>query len=215
MAAPAGRLRVLLVQNAAETPPDGLIARDVTVVGVVATPDEAQAMVAGLDPRHRPEVVLVAGAHAEALAVVVALARTLPTTPLVVLGTADDRAAMLTALEAGAAGYLGRDTGPAALRRALRGARAGELPMSRELAAEAVRHFAAGPRRRASAEPIPGLSPRESEVLRLVADGMTDREIAGRLEISTRTVETHVGGILRKLGVRRRALAARRFREGV
>ena len=56
-----------------------------------------------------------------------------------------------------------------------------------------------------------GLSARETEVLRLLADGLTDREIAASLQISPRTVETHVSKVLHKLGVRNRAEAARRF----
>ncbi len=56
------------------------------------------------------------------------------------------------------------------------------------------------------------LSAREREVLRLLAEGMTDREIAGGLSISPRTVESHVSSLLRKLGVRNRAEAAQRYR---
>jgi DNA-binding NarL/FixJ family response regulator len=58
------------------------------------------------------------------------------------------------------------------------------------------------------------LSGREQEVLRLLAGGLTDRAIAEALTISPRTVESHVGSILGKLGVRNRADAARRHREG-
>jgi DNA-binding CsgD family transcriptional regulator len=57
------------------------------------------------------------------------------------------------------------------------------------------------------------LSAREGEVLRHLAAGRTDREIGEQLGISPRTVETHVGSILHKLGVRNRAEAARRYRE--
>jgi DNA-binding NarL/FixJ family response regulator len=56
------------------------------------------------------------------------------------------------------------------------------------------------------------LSVREEQVLRLLAEGLTDREIGERLVISSRTVETHVGNLLRKLGVRNRAQAAQRYR---
>jgi DNA-binding NarL/FixJ family response regulator len=58
------------------------------------------------------------------------------------------------------------------------------------------------------------LSVREKEVLRLLAEGMTDREIATGLAISPRTVESHVSSVLRKLGVRNRAEAAQRYRAG-
>jgi DNA-binding NarL/FixJ family response regulator len=60
---------------------------------------------------------------------------------------------------------------------------------------------------------LDSLSPREEEILRLLADGMTDREIGEALTISTRTVETHVSNILRKLDSRNRAEAARRYLE--
>ncbi len=61
---------------------------------------------------------------------------------------------------------------------------------------------------------LEGLSPRENDVLRMLAEGLTDREIATALIISPRTVETHVSNILRKLSVRNRAEAAQRYREG-
>jgi DNA-binding NarL/FixJ family response regulator len=57
------------------------------------------------------------------------------------------------------------------------------------------------------------LSPREEEILRLLAEGMTDREIGEALTISTRTVESHVSNILRKLDARNRAAAARLYLE--
>ena len=58
------------------------------------------------------------------------------------------------------------------------------------------------------------LSAREQDVLRLLAEGLTDREIATALAISPRTVESHVSSVLRKLGVRNRAEAAQRYRQG-
>lgn len=60
---------------------------------------------------------------------------------------------------------------------------------------------------------LAALSPREQEVLGLLADGLTDREIAVSLYISQRTVETHVSNLLHKLGARNRAEASRRFAE--
>ena len=58
------------------------------------------------------------------------------------------------------------------------------------------------------------LTERESDVLRLVVDGLTSRQIATRLVLSPRTVESHVSSVLRKLGVRNRAEAAQRYRSG-
>jgi DNA-binding NarL/FixJ family response regulator len=85
------------------------------------------------------------------------------------------------------------------------------------MAAEVVRSLAGDRRRTGSAkavgDPFPELSDREQQVLHQLADGLTDREIATRLGISPRTVETHVGSILHKLGVKNRAQATRRFLE--
>ena len=60
-----------------------------------------------------------------------------------------------------------------------------------------------------------GLSPRENDVLRMLAEGLTDREIADALIISPRTVESHVSNILHKLNVRNRAEAAQRYRDAL
>jgi DNA-binding NarL/FixJ family response regulator len=107
----------------------------------------------------------------------------------------------------GAAGYLTKDLGPDALRRSIRGVLAGDLPMSRNMAARLVRRLMT-----ASAgvdEGLNSLSDREREVLGLIAEGMTNRQIANRLVVSPRTAEAHVRKILHKLGVRNRTEAAR------
>ena len=126
---------------------------------------------------------------------------------------------LLEAVARGAAGYLTKDLSPEALLRSLRGTQRGELAMSRRFAARALRYFAdaarRGRRRRQAPEgELMGLSPRENDVLAMLADGLTDREIANALTISPRTVETHVSNILHKLGVRNRAEAAQRYRQG-
>ncbi len=88
--------------------------------------------------------------------------------------------------------------------------------MSRIHAAQVLEHLQRGGRgTSAESDEVGGLlSSREHEVLRLLAEGLTDREIAGALAISPRTVESHVSSVLRKLGVRNRAEAAQRYRGG-
>jgi DNA-binding NarL/FixJ family response regulator len=162
---------------------------------------------------HQPDVMLVdidlPGMNGVQL--VRELAPRMPNCKIVMLTGSTRNEDVVAAIRNGAAGYLTKDMAPDALIRALKGIREGDLPMPRRLAAQLVKHLL---KPSASAN-HGGLSEREQEVLRLVADGLTDREIGTALGISPRTVGRHVGNILAKLGVRNRSEAARRFREGV
>jgi len=145
------------------------------------------------------------------------LAPRLPGTKIVMLTVSSLDRDLLDAMRDGASGYMTKDVGPDALLRAVRGAAEGDLAMPRRLAAKVVGHFSTAARHGAAVGDQSGLaalSPREVEVLRLLSEGLTDRETAEALTLSTRTVETHVGNILRKLQVRNRAEAARRYRAG-
>jgi two-component system response regulator DevR len=192
-----------------------LSAPDIEVVGEANTAEEALL----LAPRLVPDVLLLdlnlPGANGFGL--LRELAPRLPGTRIVMLTISNDRRDLLEAVRNGAAGYLTKDLSPDALQRAVRGIRSGDLAMSRAMAAEVIAHLASATNRPAAAGPgsgLPGISAREEEVLAQLAEGLTDREIAERLGISPRTVETHVGSLLSKLGVKNRAQAARRYREG-
>ena len=190
-----------------------LTAEDIQVVGEASTAEEA-ILVA---PQLAPDVLLldVNLPGTSGLAMLRELAPRLPSTKIVMLTVSDDRRDLIEAVRNGAAGYLTKDLSPDALQRAVRGIRSGDLAMSRAMAAEVIQHLASATGRSGidPAQALPGISPREEEVLSLLADGLTDKEIADRLGISPRTVETHVGSLLNKLGVRNRAEAARRYRE--
>jgi DNA-binding NarL/FixJ family response regulator len=124
-----------------------------------------------------------------------------------------DHLEAVRALSSGASGYLTKDVSTAALCRAIRGCGSGDLPMSRRMAALTLGHFVAvqgGAAQPSSADRM-DLTGREMEILGKMAAGMTDREIGDDLRISTRTVESHVANVLRKLGVRNRTAATRRF----
>ena len=136
----------------------------------------------------------------------------LPCTQVVVLTVSGSPRDVHEAVRAGAAGYLTKDLDPPALFRAIDGIRHGELAMSRSIAAEAIRELREEGVR-ANHAPGDCLTLREGEVLRLMADGLTDRQIAARLGVSRRTAEAHVGHILHKLGARNRAQAVGRFAE--
>jgi DNA-binding NarL/FixJ family response regulator len=191
-----------------------LTSDDIRVIGEASTADEALL----LAPKLAPDVLLldVNLPGTTGLALLRELAPRLPDTRIVMLTISDDRRDLMDAVRNGAAGYLTKDLSPEALQRAVRGIRSGDLAMSRAMAADVIQNLASSTNRNTGSgvgAGLGGISHREREVLSLLADGMTDREIAERLGISPRTVETHVGSLLNKLGVRNRAQAARRFRE--
>jgi DNA-binding NarL/FixJ family response regulator len=211
------RLRIMLVDDHAlvrSAIRQALEADDVIVVGEASTAEEALEAA----PRLRPDVLLmdIDLPGLSGIEAVRELAPRLPDTYIVMLTASTDRRDLLEAIRHGAAGYLTKDLTGDALLRAIRGLRRGDLAMSRGHAAAVVEHLARTTRSQApaSGEIDAMLSSRERDVLRLLAEGMTDREIAVALAISPRTVESHVSSVLRKLGVRNRAEAAQRYRSG-
>jgi two-component system, NarL family, response regulator LiaR len=115
----------------------------------------------------------------------------------------DDR--LLPALEAGAAGYLLKNSQPAELARAVRAAHAGEAIIDPTVAARLVHALSERP---AAAPAFDGLTARERDVLTLIAQGRSNKRIALELGISEKTVKTHVGHVLAKLDVTDRTQAA-------
>jgi DNA-binding NarL/FixJ family response regulator len=113
------------------------------------------------------------------------------------------------ALRAGASGFLLKDARPAELVDAVRTIAAGEALLSPAVTRRLVGNFAARvrPAEPSAAEPLGGLTPRELEVLRLIAAGLSNAEIAGALVISAETVKTYVSRILTKLDLRDRVQA--------
>ena len=119
----------------------------------------------------------------------------------------DDR--LLPALEAGAAGYLLKNSQPAELARAVRAAHAGEAIIDPTAAARLVHALSnADHSRRAAENPFEHLTGRERDVLTLIAGGRSNKRIALELGISEKTVKAHVGRVLAKLGVSDRTQAA-------
>jgi DNA-binding NarL/FixJ family response regulator len=140
----------------------------------------------------------------------------LPKARIVMLTVSTSDRDVMEAIRYGAVGYLTKDLSPEELSAGVRSAWDGDLAMSPRMAARLVRRLVAS-RDQAPGDPdhagLASLSMRERDVLRRLADGLTDREIAAALVISPRTVESHVSSLLHKLGVRNRAEAAGRFRD--
>jgi DNA-binding NarL/FixJ family response regulator len=130
---------------------------------------------------------------------------TLAATRVLVLTTFDLDDYVYAALRAGASGFLLKDAGPRELLHAVRVVAGGDALLAPAVTKRLIAEFAA---RRDPSEPpaaLAELTEREREILRLVAGGLTNAEIAGRLLISPLTAKTHVSRILRKLGCHDRA----------
>ena len=140
----------------------------------------------------------------------------LTATRVLVLTTFDLDEYVYGALRAGASGFLLKDTRPRDLLQAIETVAAGDALLAPGITRRLIAEFAA---RRDPAEPPPALAElteREREIMRLVAEGLTNAEIAGRLVISPLTAKTHVSNVLRKLGCRdRAALVALAYESGL
>jgi DNA-binding NarL/FixJ family response regulator len=167
---------------------------------------------------HLPDVVLMDhqledGRGLDAVRLVLGA---VPEARIVMLSESRDPADMLDAVRAGAVGYLTKDQRPDRLAEAVGGVVRGEAAVSRVMAAHLIesvhdrdQHLPALNVHRERER----LTPRQLEILRLIAAGMTTGEIAGSLYLSPETVRWHVKAILRKLKARTRAEAAAALRE--
>jgi DNA-binding NarL/FixJ family response regulator len=172
---------------------------DVEVVGEATNGAEAVALAREL----QPDVVLMdlVMPVMDGIAATAEIRRELPATEVVALTSVLEDASVVGAVQAGAIGYLLKDTQADELRRAIRAAAQGQVQLAPEAAARLVREV------RAPENPE-ALTERETEVLGLLARGLANKEIARRLVIGDKTVKTHVSRILMKLGVQSRTQAA-------
>jgi len=141
----------------------------------------------------------------------------MPYVKIVMLTISDDDKDLFEAIKSGAQGYLLKDLSPEELFESLRGVYRGEAPISGLTAARILEEFARLAQKETwVARPGESLSPREREVLQLVVQGATNKEIASRLFITENTVKNHLRNILAKLHLRNRAqVAAYAVREGL
>jgi DNA-binding NarL/FixJ family response regulator len=178
--------------------------QDIEVVGEAADGEEALALIEEL----APDVVLIdlVMPRVDGIEAIRRLAARGERPRAIALTPYADEASVLGALRAGARGYLTKDAGADQIRAAVEAVARGEAALD-----PAVQHHvvAALAVRAEEAEPdLPdGLTPREAEVLALIAEGLTNTEIADRLVVSAATVKSHVNHIFAKAGVRDRAQA--------
>ena len=177
------------------------------VVGTAGNGQEALAQAAALEP----DVVLmdVRMPVMDGVAAAAALRAQRPACVVLMLTTFDDEDYVVKALQAGARGYLLKDTPAADLAQAIRLALAGIYQLDPGVAGKLVGGLGRGPAPEAAApSPAMPLTERELGVLRLIARGATNREIAEKLVISEGTVKNHISSILSRLGLRDRTEAA-------
>ena len=187
----------------------------IEVVGLAADGEEAQALA-----RSRRADVVVMDLHmprVDGVQATRAIRAELPETQVLVLTTYADDETLFDALRADARGYLTKDASAEEIELALRSVHAGQThlePAIQQRLVQAALH-------RQPAEMSPGalpddLTPREAEVLVLIAQGLSNAEIADRLVVASATVKTHVNRIFAKTGARDRAQAVRyAYRHGL
>jgi two-component system, NarL family, nitrate/nitrite response regulator NarL len=209
------KTRVMLVEDHAlvrTAVRQAITSDDIEVVAEMSTAEAAMAAALEL----RPDIILldIDLPGMSGLQFVREVAPHLPGTKIIMLTVSAAHRDIVEAMRFGAAGYLTKDLTPEALMRSIQGARNGDLPMPRKMAAEVMADLARTSRRGfEEGRELSRLTDRETEVLRMISDGLTDREVSVALRISIRTVETHVSNILHKVAVRSRADAARVYRE--
>jgi DNA-binding NarL/FixJ family response regulator len=161
--------------------------------------------------RSSPDVVLMdltLGPGMTGLDATRAIVETCPLTRVIIVTGHADEHLLVDAVEAGASGFLSKTEGAAAVLDAAKAAARGEsLFDTRSLVTTMLRVGQERQADRIVASALDALTPRESEVLRLLTEGLRNEEIAVRLHVSPHTAQTHVGNILAKLGVRSRGEA--------
>jgi len=180
-------------------------APDIECLGAFATGEEALKLI----PLLKPDVVLmdIELPGISGIKCVAELKRILPAARIIMVTVYEDSERIFNALKAGAHGYLVKSCPPRQMLEAVRDAFGGGGPMSSHIASKVIEHFhASGP----APEETANLSPRERQVLDLLAGGLLYKEISEQLNIKVTTVRTYVDNICQKLHVRNRLEAVAR-----
>lgn len=182
----------------------------IEVVGAAGDGHEAVALVAEL----APDVVLMdlRMPRCDGVEATRRIRAEYPGTQVVVLTTYADDESLFPAIRAGARGYLTKDAGGDEIVRAVESVLSGEAGLSPSIQRRLLERLSEPERERVSEAPVEapdGLTTRETEVLLLIADGLTNQEIARKLHVSTATVKTHINNLFAKTGLKDRAQAVR------
>lgn len=176
-------------------------------VGAFETAEEALRLL----PKKSPDVVLMdiqlpAMTGVECVA---QLKRLLPDVLVIMVTVYEDSDRVFSALRAGASGYLLKRSAPEEVIQAIREVQQGGVPMSGGIARKVIQYFRD---QSSTMEMVDKLTPREREILEMVANGFSNKELAGRLHISVDSVRWHLKNIYAKLHVHSRTEAALKFR---
>jgi DNA-binding NarL/FixJ family response regulator len=182
----------------------------IEVVGAAGDGDEAVRLVAEL----APDVVLMdlRMPRCDGVEATRRIRAEHPGTQVVVLTTYADDESLFPALRAGARGYLTKDAGGDEIVRAVRSVLSGDAGLSPSIQRRLLERLSGPepePQPAAAAESPDGLTARETEVLLLIAEGLSNQEIARKLHVSTATVKTHINNLFAKTGLKDRAQAVR------
>jgi DNA-binding NarL/FixJ family response regulator len=180
----------------------------VEVVGAAGDGEEAVELVAEL----APDVVLMdlRMPRCDGVEATRRIRAQYPGTQVVVLTTFGDDESLFPALKAGARGYLTKDAGGDEIVRAVQSVLSGDAGLSPSVQRRLLERLSEPePPQSVSADAPDGLTAREAEVLALIAEGLTNQEIARELHVSTATVKTHINNLFAKTGIKDRAQAVR------
>ncbi|KAA0932971.1 response regulator [Streptomyces apricus] len=179
---------------------------DITVVGEAATVAQALARV----PALRPQVAVldVRLPDGDGVTVCRELRSRLPELACLMLTSFDDEEALLDSIMAGASGYVLKQIQGSDLVSAVRTVAAGRSLLDPSATARLMARLREGERPKEEPDALPGLTVREREILALIGEGLTNRQIGQRLYLAEKTVKNHISRLLAKLGVERRIQAA-------
>ncbi|MFF0854159.1 response regulator [Streptomyces sp. NPDC003388] len=179
---------------------------DIEVIGEAGTAEQALVRIPALRPR--VAVLDVRLPDGDGVSVCRELRSRMPELACLMLTSFDDEEALLDSIMAGASGYVLKQIRGSDLVSAVRTVAAGQSLLDPSATARLMARLRGGPQQREELDELPGLTDREREILALIGEGLTNRQIGQRLYLAEKTVKNHISRLLAKLGVERRIQAA-------